>query len=101
MTVEGGEKGLLYKVLNKQFKMIGEKMTYEELPEDGIIIVSEKKVKYYDHYKWESMEQYKEWRKWAYEKLIHLGENSAKYILDYSDFRYGLIIRLKKEGELF
>jgi hypothetical protein len=101
MTVEGGEKSLLYKILNKQFAMIGEKMTFEELPESGEIEVKGKKMMWYNHYKWESMEQYEKWKEWAWSKLEHLGETMGKRVLTYIDFRYGLIVRLKKEGTLF
>jgi len=99
MTIEGNE--LVVKIINKQFSMIGEKMTFQELPEDGIIEVGGKKKEWYNHYKWESIEQYQEWRKWAGEKLKSLGESAATYLLNYADFRYGFIIRIKKEGTLF
>ena len=101
MKVEGGEKGELYNILNKQFMMIGEKMTFEELPESGIIEVGGKKVEWYNHYKWDSMEQYEEWKKWAAKELEYLGPSVANYLLTYADLRYGFIVRYKKEGLLF
>ena len=101
MVLEGGEDGLLYKILNKQFEMIGEKMTYEKLPEDGMIIIDGKKIRYYDYYKWDSIEQYNQWVEWSYKELEHLGKSAADYIMHYADLRYGLIIRIIKKGKLF
>ena len=101
MVVEGGEKGLMYEILNKQFDMISVKMKYEDLPQDGIIVIDGKKMYWYEHYKWDTVEQYKEWRKWSSEKLKHLGESNMIYILNYADLRYGFIVRYRKQGELF
>ena len=81
--------------------MIGEKIRFEDLPQDGLIIVNKKKVYWYDHYKWDNMEQYIEWKSWAREQLLILGEKNTQYVLDYADLRYGLNVRLKKEGSLF
>lgn len=101
MKVEGGEKGLMLKILNKQFKMIGEKMTFEDLPQDGIITVNGKKKYWYEHYKFDSFEQEKEWRDWSYKQLELMGEQNAKTIMDYAELRYGFTVRYKKKGELF
>jgi len=101
MVIEGREIPLMSKILNKQFEMIGEKMTFEDLPVDGILIINNKKVRWYDHYKWDSWEQYQEWKKYAKEELKILGERGLEKFLNYMDFRYGFIIRYKKEGLLF
>ena len=81
--------------------MIGEKMTFEELPEDGIITVNGKDVEWYHYYKWDSMEQYEKWLEWAREQMFILGEKNMEIALRYADFRYGFTVRYKKEGELF
>lgn len=81
--------------------MIGEKMTFEELPQDGVLTVGKKKMNWYEHYKWDSMEQYEEWRKWARNEMKILGEKASESALNYADFRYGFTVRYKKEGELF
>jgi hypothetical protein len=101
MVVEGGEKGLLEKVLNKQFEMIGEKVRFKDLPEDGMITVNGKKIRWYDHYKWDTMEQYEKWKKWARGQFDILGQSNADYLMMYADLRYGFTVRYKKEGELF
>lgn len=101
MTSETGNEELFIKIANKQFEMIGESVRFQDLPKDGVITINNKELKWYDYYKWNSMDQYQEWREWAWKELENLGECSAKYILDYIDFRYGFIVRLKKEGELF
>lgn len=63
----------LEKIINKQFEMIGAKITWSQIPESGIIkeMVKKKEVEIFWWEKWqfESEAQYKEWEKWAKEEL--------------------------------
>lgn len=86
---------LLSKIVNMQFEMIGIDLRLETIPEDNIIIVGKKKELWYEVHKFESEEQYKEWRSWA-ESIVR-NEKDMNYI----DFRYGMVYRYKKEGLLF
>lgn len=81
--------------------MIKEDVRFEDLPQDGILIVNNKKVKWYDCYKWDNWEQYDEWRKWARSEMEKMGVPKVEYTMRYIDLRYGLTIRYKKEGEMF
>lgn len=81
----------LKRVLNEQFNIIGAKITFEEIPEDGIVEVGKKKFRYWDVYKFKDREQYEKWRKWAEEQLPE--EN-----MDLIDLTWGLNFVIKKES---
>lgn len=100
MLTEGGKDGLLLEIVNKQFEMIGEKVRFEDIPDDGIVTIDGKKKKWYDVYKFTEDEE-KEWREWSMKKLGILGQENARKIMDYAELRYGFCIRYKKKGELF
>ncbi len=92
---------LIEQVMNKQFQMIGEKITIASLPEDGLIEVGKKKIMWYQHYKFDSLEQYEQWRSWAEQEL------SSKLIkwkkeLDFADMIYGMSYKIPKtqKGQL-
>lgn len=76
--------------------MIGEKITFEDIPEDGMIKVGKKKVMWWDYYLF-TEEQEKQWREWCKEKakdcLIPVDMFKV-------DMVYGFRTRYKKEGDL-
>lgn len=101
MEIEG-----LTKIVDKQFEILGEKMTFSEIPEDGIVTYmvgkKEKKDYWYNVYKF-TEEQEKQWQEWAKKQLkkvcadeVHLAE-----VFRELDLLYGFVRRYKKEGELF
>lgn len=91
----------LVKYVDKQFEMIGEKVRIKDIPSNGIITINEKKMYWYEYYKWENTEQYNEWRQWMKKELELIGNEKIEYILNYTDLRYGLTVRYKKEGVIF
>lgn len=94
MKVEGGK--MAEKLVNHQFKILGEKMTFEEIPEDGIVRIGKKKVRWYEHYLF-TEEQEKEWRDWCKEQVKDCHVEVDMFMIDMV---YGFNRRYKKEGEL-
>lgn len=96
------EDKLLSKILNKQFEIIGETMTFEKIPESGLLPVGKKKDYWYNIYKF-TEEQEKEWKDWALKELKkhYTVDEEAEAKLRDLELRYGFIIRYKKKGELF
>jgi len=73
--------------------MIGEKITFTDIPEDGMVTIGKKKMKWYEYYLFtEAQEQ--EWCK----------EQVKDYLLPIDFFKlhmvYGFNRRYIKEGEL-
>ena len=91
----------LVKYVDKQFEMIGEKVRIKDIPSDGIITINGKKMYWYEYYKWDSMEDYEKWKDWMRKELELIGNEKLEYVLNYTDFRYGLVVRYKKEGAIF
>jgi hypothetical protein len=91
---------LIAKIVDKQFEMIGEKITLEGLPDDGMIEIGKKKMYWYDHYKFDNLEQYEEWRSWA-EKEIKVLPNWLNE-LNFIDLLYGMSYKIPKiqKGQL-
>jgi hypothetical protein len=96
MEIEGPDQ--LTPVLNKQFEMLGLKMKFSDLPEDGIVQNGKKKDHWYNVYKF-TEEQETEWREWAWERLK--GLENANYWMIYAELRYGFAVRYTRKGELF
>lgn len=91
----------LVRLVDKQFEMIGEKIRLKDIPKDGIITINGKKMYWYEYYKWDSMEEYEKWREWVKKELELIGNENIEYLLNYTDLRYGLVVRYKKEGAIF
>lgn len=97
---------MFLKILNKQFEILGEKIKFEDIPENGIVTYKEgkkeKKDYWYNVYKF-TEEQDKEWRKWALTELrkICADKVQAEEVFRELDLLYGFVRRYKKKGELF
>jgi hypothetical protein len=77
--------------------MIGADTTWEEIPDSGLV----KKKYWYDVYKFDSEDQYNEWREWATDKLRkEVLPELVEENMNYLDLRYGMKYRYKKPGEL-
>ncbi len=87
---------MVLRLVDHQFKMIGVKMSFLDLPEDEIITVGKKKMKWYDYYLF-TEEQEQEWREWCKKEVM-----DSPYPVDLFmvDMVYGFRRRIIKEGEL-
>lgn len=100
------EEKVLIKILNKQFEILGEKMTFFDIPDSGIVTYKEgkkeKKDYWYNVYKL-TEEQEKEWKEWARKELTKIcaDEIHVEEVLRRLDLCYGFPIRYTKKGELF
>ena len=79
-------------LIDKQFEMIKADIRWKDIPEDGIILVDGKKKKWYDYHKFDSVEQYSEWKQFILEQLKG-NEKEANKV----DFHYGMVYKYKKE----
>jgi hypothetical protein len=104
MIIEGDK--ILTKVADKQFEILGEKIRFEDIPDDGLVTYvvgkKEKKDYWYNVYKF-TEEQEEKWQNWAKKELrkvcadeIHLAE-----VFRELDLLYGFVRRYTREGELF
>ena len=85
---------MVVKAINKQFQMIGEALTYDDI-KNGTVEVKGKPVAWYTLYHFRDEEQYNEWRKWM-EK-----EGYSNKLRDEIDLAYGMTYKYKKEkGQL-
>lgn len=94
------ENPLIKRVVNEQFKIIGEKMTYECLPEFVEIGKTKKKIKWWEYYLFENQAQYLKWKEWG--KAI-MKEGEMEKMFDLLDMTYGLnyrMIETPKAGQL-
>lgn len=83
--------------------MLGIKMRFSDIPEDGLVESGKKKKDYwYNVYKF-TEEQEKEWRDWALEELRKACSDDKRVMEVFRevDMHYGFVIRYKKKGELF
>lgn len=87
----------LERIVNKQFEMIGEKITFSDLPEDGLVEVKKKFIPWYHHYKFRDEEQYEQWRTWARGELGNEDDKELNKI----DLLYGLSFKYRpQKGQL-
>lgn len=93
MKIEGGK--MAEKLANYQFTIIGEKTTFADIPEDGMITVGKKKIKWYEYYFF-TEEQEKEWREWCKEQIKDYPLPVDLYTIDMV---YGFNRKNIKEGE--
>lgn len=95
-----GDKDL-ERIINKQFEIIGEKMTFAKIPDDGMIKLKKKTLPWYHYYKFDNEDQYNSWREWAREELLKIDVLKINEELDKIDMLYGLIIKYKSQkGQL-
>ena len=87
------------KVINEQFKIIGEKLTFEQISPSGMVIISGKKRNWYEVYKF-TEEQEERWRKWALNLLSKEYDNPETVLQDL-ELRFGFVRSYTKPGELF
>jgi hypothetical protein len=96
----------LTKLVDKQFEMIGEKMTFAQIPEGGVVsyMVGKKQKSDYwwNVYKF-TEEQEEQWRKYLWDKLVDFtaDDTHREEVFRHIDQNYGFVVRYKKEGELF
>lgn len=95
MKVEFLNKRIEY-IINRQFKIIGLDIKFSDIEE--LVEVGKKKIPWYEHYLFDTKEQYEEWRDWAKRELSEkdIDEDFTKI-----DLIYGLNYKIKKEGLLF
>ena len=92
----------MQRVMDKQFEILGVKVRFDDIPDDGLVEVGKKKKEWYNVYKF-TEEQEEEWKKWAQEeiaKVIEDKEKARKLLMKY-ELLYGLVRIYKKSGELF
>lgn len=89
--METGQTKEIRQLLNLQFKMIGENITFEEIPENGMMIIDKKKVHWFKLYKFKDEEQYLKWKQELYKV-----EDLTELQLDMIDMVFGL--DYNKEG---
>lgn len=82
-------------LIDKQFVMIGEKIRFRDIPEDGNILIGKKKVRWYEGYLFKDEIQYEEWKAWMKQELEKF--NCGHYLNDI-DMIYGLNYRLIPEN---
>lgn len=85
---------MLSRLVNQQFKIIGLKITLDDIPDNGYV----GKKKWYTVYRM-TEEQEEEWRQWMWKELE--GNEDRQRISNYTELRYGLNINYVKKGELF
>lgn len=83
----------IHRIINYQFKVIGEDIIFKDIPEGGEIIIGKKKKMWYDVYQYKNEEQYLQWKIWALEEL-EKGQHSDKF--DTLDMIWGLHIAFPK-----
>lgn len=64
---------------NEQFKIIGLKLKYEDLPDDGIIVFNGKKKKWWDCYGFSDQQQYEKWKSLAIKQLLKEGYEESYF----------------------
>jgi hypothetical protein len=77
----------MVKIINRQFEMIGEKIRFEDIPDDELITVGRKKIYWYNHFKF-TEEQEKEWVKWMRNTIKGTSLHNRG---DFIELRYGFI----------
>lgn len=90
---------IVRKIVDQQFKLIGENMTYDALPE-YVEDKKKKKIKWWDYYMFKDEEQYLKWKEWA---IAQLKEHNMEKDFDTIDMTYGLNYRMvetQKEGQM-
>jgi hypothetical protein len=97
----------LLRLINKQFEIIGEKVTYADI-ENGVKVNDGKKEKYIEWWKvyfFEDEDQYEQWKQWVMNELknkLSLSEREYLNEFSYLDLVFGLNVRInnnnKKEG---
>lgn len=86
---------LLWELVNKQFEMIGEKVTYQQV-ENGVPVTKggkKKIVEWWKVYQFRDEAQYEEWKDWAVERMrayFELGEEAFRNEVNYLDLCYGM-----------
>lgn len=84
---EQQEANLLSFIINRQFELIGEQITYEDLPDDGVITIGKKKIRWYEHYLFRDEDQYLAWKAFA---ISELTPHNLQKKFDLIDMTYGL-----------
>lgn len=100
-------EGLLLRLIDKQFEIIGEKVRFRDV-ENGVEVKEGKKQKVLEWWKvyfFENEEQYEQWKDWAMDQIrTHLELDERGYLneFNYLDLVFGLNVKInnnnKKEG---
>lgn len=104
MIVQGDKA--LTRLANKQFEILGMKIKFSDIPDNGVVTYKdgkkEKKDYWYNVYKF-TEEQEKQWRDWALAELrkICSEEEVTRSVFRELELLYGFSIRYIKKGELF
>lgn len=82
------------KIVNKQFQMIGENVTYDDI-KNGTVEIKGKLVPWYTIYHFKDEDQYNEWREWMKK------EEPSEKLRDEVDLIYGMTYKYQKQkGQL-
>lgn len=104
MIVQGDKA--LTRLANKQFEIIGEKMKFSDIPDNGVVTYKvgkkEKTDYWYNVYKFTEAQE-EQWRNWALAELRKLcsEEEVVKNIFREFELLYGFVTRYTKKGMLF
>lgn len=96
MKIEFIDKRMI-PILNHQFKIIGENITFEDINE--FVEIGKKKVIWYEYYLFKDKNQYEEWKEWA---LKEMKQKNITERFDKIDMIYGLNYKIKpiEKGQL-
>lgn len=96
MKIEFIDKRMI-PILNHQFKIIGENITFEDINE--FVEIGKKKVIWYEYYLFKDKNQYEEWKEWA---LKEMEKKNITEKFDKVDMIYGLNYKIKpiEKGQL-
>lgn len=81
------ELNLVSYIVNEQFKMLNEKISYEDIPDDGYLEIGKKKIRWYEYYKFKDEQQYLTWKAFAIKELT---KYNLQKKFDLIDMTYGL-----------
>src|SRR5688500_6609576 len=89
------EEKLKEQLINKQFEMIGEKITYQDIKNGLEVKDGKKMVAWYNHYHFKTVEQYDEWIEWCRGQVE--GMEDADWQLKLLDWEFGMTYSYHKE----
>jgi len=100
MIIEGDK--ILQRLADKQFEILGEKMRFSDIPDNGLVQNGKKKDEWYKVYKF-TEDQYEGWKKFAIEELrtVCADDTHVEEVFRGLDMLYGFVIRYTKKGQLF
>jgi hypothetical protein len=94
---------LLHRLVNRQFQLIGQDVTIQEL-KNGVTLKEAGKTKikeWWKVYQFDDEQQYMEWKTWAANEIEayydSIEEDELQLEINYLDLVYGMSYKIKKE----